>query len=149
MNTALETARAALEALKAAAPDFLSPERAAHDAKVEAAREAFAAAKHAQQVAAAYSATIGCSVLVRSLPASKWAPARTAVEIAGRWHDVMGTVQLLDACSARCTATGNRTTLSRAGKGWKVQAFDADGSRYAVRHYSNPGSAMRGLTNAL
>ena len=72
------------------------------------------------------------------------AGACTAVEIAGRYHYVSGTVELVDASSARCTVTGNRTTLSRAGKGWKVQAFDAQGSRYAVRHYSNVNSALRG-----
>ena len=37
MTNAVETARAALTALQAATPDYLSPERAAHDAKVDAA----------------------------------------------------------------------------------------------------------------
>ena len=153
MTNAVETARAALEALKAATPDYCSPDRAAHDAKVDAAWKAFVAAKdaekHAAQVAAAYSAAMGCSVHVSRLPATKWATACTAVEIAGRYHYVSGTVELVDASSARCTVTGNRTTLGRTGKGWKVQAFDAQGSRYAVRYYSNACSALRGLTNAL
>jgi hypothetical protein len=49
MTNAVETARAALEALKAATPDYGSPDRAAHDAKVDAAWKAFVAAKDAEK----------------------------------------------------------------------------------------------------
>lgn len=140
MTNAVETARAALEALEAATPDYCSPDRAAHDAKVDAAWKAFVAAKdaekHAAKIAKAYRAEVRPHAF------------GTQVRVGGRWHLVPRSVELVSRGVARNTATGAQTYLDTDGKRIIVVRVSRDG--YVTRQRtSSRNSAMKYLTSLL
>jgi len=147
MTAAIEALIEALTALEDNTPDFLAPERAAHDAAVDAARRelhaAFARQAHAAHVAKTYSAALGGKMEARVHTFG------TQVRIAGRWHMVGTNVDFTDCYNARCSVTGKSTWARMVDGRWLVTAYRADGSNMQTMRCSHIQSAMKQMSSLL